>query len=131
MTSLRRMDTVLPVVDMKRARRFYHDTLGLDEVDVPEEAFSEENAYFQAGDCTRVLLYKRSERTKAEHTEAMFTVDDLDKAVDDLTARGVRFEQYDLPGIKTDRRGIARQDGMRGAWFKDTEGNILGIGELY
>jgi catechol 2,3-dioxygenase-like lactoylglutathione lyase family enzyme len=125
-----RIDPTIPVVDMKRARRFYHDTLGLKELDLPDPRFADDNAYFQIGDCTRMLLYKRAERTKAEHTAAVFTVDDVEQTVDELTNRGVRFEQYDLPGIKTDKRGIARSNGMKGAWFKDSEGNILGVTEI-
>jgi catechol 2,3-dioxygenase-like lactoylglutathione lyase family enzyme len=125
-----RIDTTIPVVDMKRARRFYADTLGLEEIDSPDGSFSEGNAVFQVGDCTRFMLYQRPERTKAEHTIAAFTVDDLEQSVDDLKQRGVRFERYDMPNLKTDERGIAADNGMKAAWFRDTEGNVLSLGEM-
>ena len=125
-----RMDATIPAVDMKRARRFYRDTLGLEEITPPDPELAKDSAMFQVGDCTRFLVYRRPHRSKAEHTLAAFTVDDLEKAMGELEDRGVRFEQYDMPDLKTDGRGIAEADGMKAAWFKDTEGNILGIGEL-
>jgi catechol 2,3-dioxygenase-like lactoylglutathione lyase family enzyme len=125
-----RIDAVIPAVDMRRARRFYGDTLGLKEITPPDPEISENNAMFQVGDCTRVLVYRRPHPSKAEHTIATFTVDNLEKAMDELKSRGISFERYDMPGLKTDRRGIAEADGMKAAWFKDTEGNILGIGQL-
>jgi hypothetical protein len=90
----------------------------------------EDNAMFRVGDCSRFLLFRRPERSKAEHTVATFTVKDLEMTMEELRERGVRFERYDLPNLKTDERGIAKQDGMKAAWFKDSEGNILGIGEM-
>jgi catechol 2,3-dioxygenase-like lactoylglutathione lyase family enzyme len=125
-----RIDTTIPAVDVTRARRFYRDTLGLEEITPHDPKFSAEGAMFQVGDCTRFIIYRRPEPTRAEHTVATLTVDDLEKEMDRLEDRGVRFEQYDQPGLKTNRRGIAESDGMKAAWFKDTEGNILGIGEM-
>jgi hypothetical protein len=58
-----------------------------------------------------------------------FEVADVDAVVDDLVSRGVTFEQYDFPGVKTDERGVAQIQGERGAWFKDPDGNILAIGQ--
>ena len=130
MLSKTRMDAVIPAVDMKRARRFYGDTLGLKEITPPDAEMAKDNAMFEVGDCTRFLVYRRPHRSKAEHTIATFTVDNLEEAMDDLRERGVRFEQYDMPDLKTDKRGIVEVDGMRAAWFKDSEDNILGIGEL-
>lgn len=125
-----RIDAVIPAVDMKRARRFYGDTLGLKEITPPDPEIAENNAMFTVGDCTRFLVYKRPYASKAEHTIATFTVDNLEEAMDELKGRGVTFEQYDMPSLKTDRRGIAEADGMKAAWFKDPDGNILGLGEM-
>jgi catechol 2,3-dioxygenase-like lactoylglutathione lyase family enzyme len=127
-----RIDATIPVVDLKRARRFYRDTLKLEEMTPPnlDPKMAEENAMFRVGDCSRFLLFRRPHASKAEHTIAAFTVKDLDATMKDLEGRGVRFEQYDLPNLKTDARGIVEQDGMRAAWFKDSEGNILSVGEM-
>ena len=59
-----------------------------------------------------------------------FPVIDVEAAVTELTGRGIRFEHYDLPGLKTDARGIARGNGPTIAWFKDPAGNILSVVEL-
>ena len=69
---------------------------------------------------------------KPNHTPATFTVlnfpvDDVDQAVDELAKRGVRFEIYDLPDLKTDKKGIIRRNGPTIAWFKDPAGNILSV----
>ena len=66
----------------------------------------------------------RDRPSKAEHTAISFEVDDLEREVTDLERHGVRFEDYDLPGLKTDHH-IAQIDGMLAAWFKDPDGNIL------
>ncbi len=127
-----RIDATIPVVDLKRARRFYRDTLMLEEI-VPSDMdpkVTEDNAMFRVGDCTRFLLFRRPHASKAEHTVAGFTVRDLKKTMEELNERGVRFERYNLPNLKTDERGLAEQNGIKAAWFKDSEGNILGISEL-
>ena len=129
MLNVDRIHTTIPVVDMERARRFYRDTLGLEELSEFGEELSNGNAMFRVGDCSRFLLFKRAHRSKAEHTVAGFRVDNLELAMDDLEQRGVRFERYDLPDLKTDDRGIARMGEWKGAWFKDSEGNILAVGE--
>jgi catechol 2,3-dioxygenase-like lactoylglutathione lyase family enzyme len=114
---------VLPVMDLERARRFYAERLGLR----PSAERSPHDAIvFEAGHGTKLELLKRDQPTKAEHTALTFEVDDIDREVVELEGRGVRFEDYDLPGLKTERH-IARMDGERAAWFKDTEGNMLCI----
>lgn len=121
--------TTVPVVDMEPARSFCRDTLGLQEITMPEE-MNGDNAMFQVGDCSRFMLFTRPHRSKAEHTIAGFRVRDLDETMDELVERGVRFERYDLPTLKTDERGVARMGEWRDAWFKDTEGNTLAVGEM-
>lgn len=115
----------IPVTDLSRAREFYEVTLGLT---VQKE--SESGITLQAGDGTALYLYKRPP-SKADHTLAAFQVTDIEKTVEELTSRGVKFEHYDFPGLKTDERGIAELPGEneKAAWFKDPDGNILGIGE--
>jgi predicted enzyme related to lactoylglutathione lyase len=129
MLSYARMDATIPVVDMKRAKQFYGKTLGLKQIALPDPGFASQNAFFQIGDCSRILMYERPGSIDAQSTSAVLLIDDLEKAVDELTERGVRFERYDLPNLKTDKRGIARDNGSKGAWFKDSEGNIIGLSE--
>jgi catechol 2,3-dioxygenase-like lactoylglutathione lyase family enzyme len=111
----------LPAVDIDRARKFYEGKLGLK----PAEADANEVTY-ECGKGTAIFLYKRA-ATKADHTAFFFEVEDLDKEMKELRARGVVFEEYDLPGLKT-VNGIAEMDGEKAAWFKDSEGNIIGVG---
>ncbi len=114
--------TSMPAVDIARARRFYTETLGLKPVQIPVP----DGALFEAGKGSQIYLYQRGP-TKADHTAATFTVENIEQVVDDLTARGVHFEQYDMGELKTDARGIATFGPSKSAWFKDSEGNILGI----
>jgi catechol 2,3-dioxygenase-like lactoylglutathione lyase family enzyme len=114
---------VLPVTDLERARRFYSERLGLRP---SGERSAHDAVVLEAGHGTKLELLKRDRPTKAEHTALTFEVDDIDHEVAELEGRGVRFEDYDLPGLKTERH-IAKMDGERAAWFKDTEGNILCI----
>lgn len=116
---------VIQAQDLKRAKRFYRDTLGLSIVDE-----NEGGVQLEAGGGTGLLIYPRPGGKPAEHTVAAWRVNDLEAAIDDLEAHGVTFEHYDLPNLKTDARGIADAGGMRGAWFKDSEGNIHGLGEF-
>ncbi|MDQ2824167.1 MAG: glyoxalase, partial [Verrucomicrobiota bacterium] len=74
-----------------------------------------------------VLIYPKPNHVPATFTVLNFPVDDVDLAVDELTRRGVRFETYDLPEIKTDKKGIMRGNGPTIAWFKDPAGNILSV----
>jgi predicted enzyme related to lactoylglutathione lyase len=114
----------IPVVNFNRAVSFYQDTLGLTPILIESEAGV---AMFQCGGGTQLMLYQRGP-SNAEHTLAAFGVEDVEQTVDDLTQRGVVFEQYDFPGLKTDARGIAQLGPGQVAWFKDTEGNILAVG---
>lgn len=115
---------VLPAVDIERAMKFYGETLGL------EIERGQVPGYFtvHAGSGTSILVYER-ERTKAEHTVAGFTVPDVEATVHELRERGVVFEEYDMPGLKT-VDGIAMQGPSKSAWFKDTEGNIIAIADM-
>lgn len=116
-----RIKATLPGIDLKRARKFYEEKLGLQAEDAPD------GIRFACGQGTGLALYRRDTPTKADHTVAAWVVDNLEEVVRTLRGRGVVFEQYDLPGLKTDKRGIATLGPAKGAWFKDTEGNILGL----
>jgi hypothetical protein len=72
-------------------------------------------------------MYPKPNHQPASFTVLNFPVDSVDKAVDELSQRGVRFEVYDEPGLKTDGRGISRGNGPTIAWFKDPAGNILSV----
>jgi catechol 2,3-dioxygenase-like lactoylglutathione lyase family enzyme len=122
-----RVAAILPAQDIERTREFYSKTLGLPAADVP---VPEDGAAFECGDCTMLYLYERENGTKADHTVAGWLVEDVEKTVDELRARGIVFEQYDMPGLKTDERGIAARGPAKSAWFKDSEGNILAITEI-
>ncbi|HEX6718379.1 MAG TPA: VOC family protein [Pyrinomonadaceae bacterium] len=109
------------VNDIQKAKEFYEQKLGLDITEKPEglELHTGNNAVF---------LYPKPNHTPASFTVLNFAVDDIEEAVDELTALGVRLEQYDLPDIKTNERGIARgPHGPAIAWFKDPAGNILSV----
>jgi catechol 2,3-dioxygenase-like lactoylglutathione lyase family enzyme len=107
------------VDDVQRAREFYGDTLGLKT--------SEQHGLLTlhiAGD-RATLVYPKPDHMPADYTILNFPVDDIDKAVDELSARGVRFERYD--GFEQDEKGIARGEGPYIAWFKDPAGNVLSV----
>jgi predicted enzyme related to lactoylglutathione lyase len=112
----------LPAVDLARAKKFYVEKLGLKVIREDPGP----GAMFEAGKGSQIYLYQRGQ-TKADHTAASFRVDDVEKVVKELKDKGVIFEQYDMPGIKTVNSIAAMGGKTKGAWFKDTEGNILGL----
>jgi len=109
------------IKDLQRAKEFYTKILGLEVRDSPE------GLGLQLAGGGSVFLYPKPNHEPASFTVLNFHVDDVEKAVDALVAKGVRFEQYDLPGLKTDAKGIARGNGPTIAWFKDPDGNILSV----
>src|SRR4051794_4665380 len=115
--------TVLPVKDLDRARAFYRDKLGLEAtLEKPGMlAYSGPSGYiFQ--------LYETSTVGTAQNTQMGWSSSELDADVAELRQRGVVFEEYDLPGLKTEN-GIAFVGTERSAWFKDTEGNTICISQ--
>jgi len=109
------------VDDVQKAREFYGETLGLSTSIVSEEHGL--ISLHLAGD-RDTLVYQKPDHTPATYTILNFPVDDIDEAVDELAARGVRFERYD--GFEQDEKGISRQ-GPYIAWFKDPAGNVLSV----
>jgi predicted enzyme related to lactoylglutathione lyase len=111
------------VDDIPKAKEFYGQTLGLD---VSEEQGMGILSLRLAGGTT-VIVYPKPNHEPATFTILNFPVPDVDKAVDALKQRGVRFETYDMPDLKTDDKGIMRGNGPTIAWFKDPAGNILSV----
>jgi catechol 2,3-dioxygenase-like lactoylglutathione lyase family enzyme len=122
--------TRLPAQDLDRARRFYAEKLGLEPIEEREGGLRYE--------CGGVVfaLFSSTGAPSGVHTQMGWEVADIDATVAELRARGVAFEEYDIPGLKT-VDGIAEIEGNypskgtgeRGVWFHDSEGNLLGIGE--
>ena len=116
--------TMLPVIDMKRARDFYESRLGLTPVGMkPDGKF----VYACAGG-SAIALFPEEGGTKADHTAISFKVDNIGLALAALKNAGVVFENYDLPGLKTVNH-VCVLGSEKAAWFKDTEGNYLCIHE--
>ncbi|WP_328872260.1 VOC family protein [Streptomyces sp. NBC_00287] len=126
-----RVATRLPAQDLARARRFYAEKLGLEAVDERPGGL-----LYRCGG-TEFALFASSGVSPGTFTQMGWQVDDLDAVVGELRRRGVVFEDVDVPGLRT-RDGIADIDGNypskgacgeRAAWFRDSEGNLIGIGE--
>jgi catechol 2,3-dioxygenase-like lactoylglutathione lyase family enzyme len=114
---------MLPVKDLERARRFYEQQLGL----VPQGLKPDGKFVYHCGG-TELALFPRAEGTRATHTAISFKVGHIGEAVAELQRRGVRFADYDLPGLKTVDH-VCVLGSEKAAWFEDTEGNILCLHE--
>ena len=109
------------VDDLEKAKEFYGQTLGLD--------VTEANGLLQlhiAGGTT-IVVYPKDNHVPATFTILNFPVSNIEQTVDDLTARGVHFEHYNIGDLVTDEKGIARGGGPNIAWFTDPAGNILSV----
>ena len=131
MKGIKSVATRLPASDLERARRFYAEQLGLE----PSE--ERPGGLLYSGPEGVFALFESAGAASGEHTQMGWEVEDIEATVGDLRARGVVFEEYDLPGLRT-VNGIADIEGNyaskggvgeRGAWFRDSEGNMLGIGQ--
>jgi predicted enzyme related to lactoylglutathione lyase len=115
------------VNDITKAKNFYQDTLGIDVKTMPmgEEGLLE--LHINGGN--PVMIYPKPNHQPATFTVLNFPVDDVEKTVDELTSKGVKFEHYDMPDLKTDAKGIVRGNGQGPdvAWFTDPAGNILSV----
>ena len=125
-----RVATRVPAQDLTRARAFYAEKLGLEPVEERQGGLR----YVCAGG--EFALFESAGGASGDHTQMGWEVDDIEATVAELRSRGVTFEEYDLPGLRT-VDGIADIEGNypskgigeRGAWFRDSEGNMLGIGQ--
>jgi catechol 2,3-dioxygenase-like lactoylglutathione lyase family enzyme len=122
---LRKADAtpMIAVKDLDRARRFYQETLGLDA----KEAMGGEVLEVKSGD-TLINVYKSEYAGTNKATALTFDVDDIESEVRDLKDKGVFFEHYDIPGLEQ-RGDLYVAEGMKTAWFKDPDGNILSLFE--
>jgi len=121
-----KVEANIPASDLKRARDFYAEKLGL----TPTEEFGEEALAYRTAGGTTFNVYRTEYAGQAGHTIAQWHVDDIESEVRDLKAKGVSFEVYDMPGVQWDDE-IASIEGMgRAAWFKDSEGNIMCIDQV-
>ena len=111
----------LPAADLERARRFYAEKLGLTpESELPGGLF------YRCGGDTRFSVFPSQGEASGTHTQALWQVEDVESEVAALKARGVVFEEYDLPSLST-INSIATIGPNKGAWFKDSEGNLLSL----
>jgi catechol 2,3-dioxygenase-like lactoylglutathione lyase family enzyme len=121
-----RVIATLAVSDLERAKGFYEGRLGL-VPGGPEPG----GVQYPCADGTAVFVYLSPDNAgKSQGTLAGWSVDDLDQTMDDLASRGVAFEQYDQPGIRTDERGVFDGGHLRAAWVNDPDGNTLAITEV-
>ena len=118
--------TALPVQDLERAKKFYAEKLGL--APSAEEPGTGGGPIYAFADGSRFLLFPSSGKPSGTHTQMAIEVDDVVAEIKDLKAKGVKFEDVDLGGgIKT-VDGVLDVGGQKGGWFKDSEGNLIGIG---
>ena len=113
----------IPVADVARARKFYEEKIGLR----PTEEYAG-GVIYECGNGSWVFMYPSRGAGTSKASTAFWAVDDVVAEVNELKARGVVFEEYDMPGLKT-VNSIASGGGAKTAWFKDSEGNILGISQ--
>lgn len=117
------MYSYIPVSNLQRARAFYEQKLGFTR---GREIAG--GVHYEFGNGTGCFMYPTPNAGTSRASQAFWQVDDVAREVAELRARGVTFEEYDMPGLKT-KDGIATGGGAKTAWFKDSEGNILAIVE--
>ena len=111
----------IPAKDVARARGFYEDKLGF-----KPKAEASGGVVYEFGGGTSCFLYPTPNAGTSQASQAFWQVDDVDREIAELKARGVVFEDYDMPGERSPS-GAITAGGAKAAWFKDTEGNILAI----
>lgn len=119
----------ISVNDIKKAKEFYGETLGL-KID-EDEKMGLEVEFFGGG---KMFIYEKLNHEPASFTVLNFIVEDIDKAVEDLETKGIKFEHYDSPELHQDEKGIGRGKeagmGPNIAWFKDPAGNVIAVLEV-
>ena len=115
------MYSYIPVRDLSRARQFYEEKIGLKPVDIRQGG-----VIYEFGNHTACFMYPTPNAGTSQASQAFWEVDDIEREVAELKARGVVFENYDMPGDKSPS-GVVTSGGAKAAWFKDSEGNILAI----
>jgi predicted enzyme related to lactoylglutathione lyase len=115
---------VLPAKDINRAKEFYRDKLGIE----PSESMEEGSVMYSCGQGTRFLVYQTENAGTAKNTQLGWETDNLEREMEELRGRGVVFEDYNFPGLKTEN-GIATASWGKAAWFLDSEDNIISISQ--
>jgi predicted enzyme related to lactoylglutathione lyase len=117
--------TQISVTDIDRAKEFYEKKLGL-----RPDGIGEKNAeIYTCGEGSKFLIYAGGAKPQAENTIMSFNVRQIEVIVNEMKSRGVVFEEYDLPGIKTEN-SIASKGDLKSAWFKDIDGNIIAVTQM-
>ena len=116
--------TALPATDLERAKRFYADKLGL-----TPESEGPDGLFYRCGEGTRFLVFPSGGTASGTHTQMTWNTPDIEATVADLKARGVVFEEYDTSEVKT-INSVATLGQSKGAWFTDSEGNMLALGQF-
>ena len=114
------MYSYIPAKDVARAREFYERKIGLK----PQQEIAGGIVY-EFGKGTACFLYPTPNAGTSQASQAFWDVKDVEREVEELKARGVVFEKYDMPGA--DENGIVTAGGAKAAWFKDSEGNIMAL----
>ena len=114
----------LPAQDLERAKLFYKEKL-----DMSPSMEDGGGIWYECAGGTGFFVFISMGQSRGDFTQMGFEVDDIDKAVAEMTEHGVVFEQYDYPELKTNEMGIAEIEGERSAWFKDSEGNLLSVAQ--
>jgi catechol 2,3-dioxygenase-like lactoylglutathione lyase family enzyme len=123
----RPIHTALPATDLERAKRFYAEKLGLTpETELPD---LRDGLFYRCGEGTRFLVFPSPNATSGTHTQMTWRTNDIEAEVAALKARGVIFEEYDTPEVKT-LNSVATIGQSKGAWFRDSEGNLLALGQF-
>ena len=115
------MHAYIPAADIARARKFYEEKLGFK----PKEEVAG-GVIYEFGEGTLSFMYPTPNAGTSKASQAFWRVDDVEREVAELKARGVKFEEYDFPGLKT-VNGVATGETGKAAWFKDSEGNIMAV----
>jgi len=115
------MHAYIPAKDLERARRFYEGKIGLKPKDVAAGG-----VYYEFAGGTACFLYPSAHAGTSKASQAFWDVDDVERVVRELEKRGVQFEDYDMPGLKTVNH-ILEDGDAKAAWFKDSEGNIMAL----
>lgn len=124
MLKIKGANAAIPAQDIKRARQFYEQTLGLK----PVEEDADGGAMYAVGE-SRFLVFPSMGKASGDHTQMAFDVDDVPAAVKELRAAGVEPEEYNYPDFKSHDGLVDMPDGTKGAWFKDTEGNLIAVAQ--
>jgi predicted enzyme related to lactoylglutathione lyase len=125
MLKIKRIGTAIPAQDVKRARQFYEQKLGLK----PSQETPDGGAMYTVGE-TGFFVFPSAGKASGTHTQMALDVDDVEETARELKSKGVKLEEYDMPDFKSRDGLVDLPDGTKGAWFKDTEGNLIAIGSL-